>query len=75
MSPTFTLHHKTTDIFARQQICKAPFFFPKAPSFKLSPFSLSPLISYPMPVDDVDGLIDGRRHFFHQISRTLQLQA
>ena len=54
MSPTFTLHHKNTDIFARQ-ICGA-FFFATPPSFKLSPFSLSPLISYPMPLDDVDGI-------------------
>ena len=44
-----------TPIFSLGRFAE-PFFFATPPSFKLSPFSLSPLISYPMPLDDVDGI-------------------
>ena len=62
LSPTFTLHHKKHRYF-RSADLRSPLFvsfssFPKAPSFKLSTFSFSPLISYPMPLDDVDRLMD-----------------
>lgn len=42
--------------YFRSADLRSLFFFATPPSFKLSPFSLSPLISYPMPLDDVDGI-------------------